>query len=469
MVFNSYTFALFCPVVLAVYWRLRFRAQNVFLVLASYVFYAAWDPRFLVLMWFTTGVDFLVGRALDGTDDERRRKRILTLSIAVNLGVLALFKYFNFFVDSGAAVLRQLGLEANPPVLQVLLPIGISFYTFHGISYTVDVYRRHVPAVKDLVVFAAFVAYFPQLVAGPIGRAEVQLPQFQRPRPRPTRDQVWTALTTIALGFVKKIAIADALAPWVNETFAGAADKGALTLLMGAYAFALQIYGDFSGYTDIARGVSQLFGISLLENFRQPYLSRSVTEFWQRWHISLSTWLRDYLYIPLGGNRGGRVATARNLMLTMLIGGLWHGAAWTFVAWGALHGAYLVLERLLGVPSRRAGRQPPSRRLLWTLGTFHAVVVGWVFFRAADLQGAIDYLVGIASLRPGGIEWSLLITLAISGSIALTLDLLSAAGRADDAVRRVAPAPRGLLLGAMLVVVLVISGGAREQFIYFQF
>ena len=370
MFFNSYTFALFCPLVLLLYWKLGHRGQNRLLVVASYVFYGAWDPRFLLLMWFTTGVDYFVGRGLGRISEQRSRRRLLTTSIVVNLGVLGVFKYFNFFVDSGTSLLNGLGLGANPPVLQILLPVGISFYTFHGISYTVDVYRRLVPPVRDPVVFAAFVAYFPQLVAGPIGRAEVQLPQFLHPRTRPDRNTVWSALTTILVGFIKKIAIADALAPFVNETFADIGSKGAITLVLAAVAFSLQIYGDFSGYTDIARGVSQLFGISLLENFRQPYFSASITEFWQRWHISLSTWLRDYLYIPLGGSRGSSVVTYRNLMLTMLIGGLWHGAAWTFVVWGALHGVYLVVERAAGTAARRAIAAPWWRRLWWVTSTF---------------------------------------------------------------------------------------------------
>ena len=332
MVFNSYAFALFLPIVLGGYWLLKgHRRQNAWLLVASYVFYGAWDVRFLLLMWFTTLVDFFVGKRLQREGDERTRRRVLALSLVVNLGVLATFKYFGFFTDSFASLASSVGVEVDPPTLQLLLPIGISFYTFHGISYTVDVYRRHIDAVDDLPTFAVFVAYFPQLVAGPIGRATIQLPQFQNDRELPDADHARSGAWLILIGLLKKIVIADSLAPLVNETWAAVETRSALALVLAAIGFSLQIYGDFSGYTDIARGVSRLFGIELLRNFDQPYLSRNITEFWRRWHISLSTWLRDYLYVPLGGNRKTARRTSFNLFATMLLGGLWHGAAWTFV------------------------------------------------------------------------------------------------------------------------------------------
>ncbi len=471
MYFNSYTFAVFCPVVLGLYWLLRHRQQNLMLVVASYVFYGFWDPRFLLLMWFTTSVDYFVGRALDNTDDERRRKRILSLSLLANLGVLGTFKYFDFFVGSATSLLGHLGLHADAPTLKLIVPVGISFYTFHGISYTMDVYRRRVPAMRDPVVFAAFVSYFPQLVAGPIGRAEVQLPQFEHPRVPPDLNTTLASLTTILVGFAKKVLIADAVAPFVNQLFGGDQVKGPITLLLGAYAFSLQIYGDFSGYTDIARGVSQLFGISLLENFRQPYFSASITEFWQRWHISLSTWLRDYLYIPLGGNRGTTNETYRNLLLTMLIGGLWHGAAWTFVVWGGAHGALLVLERLRSGPHGEVRRARTGwRRLVSTFITFNIVTALWIFFRAPSLHDAVSYFHRMLTPTSlSSIKWSLVMTLVMSGSLALVLDIAQAHSATDDALRHWAWPVRGAFVGALLVLFVVFSGTSRVPFIYFKF
>ena len=306
MTFNSLQYALFLPIVLLVYWQLKRRAQNVLLLIASYLFYGAFDWRFLGLLMISTGTDFVVGRLLEVTEDPRRRKRIFFISLAVNLGILGFFKYFNFFTADGARFLDQLGLNLSPPVLRVLLPVGISFYTFHGMSYTFDVYRRHIEPTHSLLNFAVFVAFFPQLVAGPIGRAHLQLPQFERDREKPDRQQVRRSVLLILIGLFKKVAIADMLSPYVNNAFSAPGVTSWLGLLVGVWAFAFQIYGDFAGYSDIARGSAFLLGIDLPVNFNQPYLSRSVTEFWRRWHISLSTWLRDYLYIPLGGNRAAR-------------------------------------------------------------------------------------------------------------------------------------------------------------------
>ena len=323
MVFNSLQYAVFLPVVFVVYWRLKRRGQNLFLLGASWLFYGLWDWRFLGLMWLTTAVDYTVGRYLAAHDDARQRKHAFAISLGLNLVVLGFFKYFNFFLGSAADLLDAVGLQANGPALRVLLPIGISFYTFHGISYTFDVYRRDIEPAHNVLDFAVFVAYFPQLVAGPIGRAHIQLPQFEHDRPPLRWEQARSGLALILLGLFKKIVIADALAPYVNDVFARPGDFSWITLVAGTWGFALQIYGDFAGYSDIARGSSRLLGIELPINFEQPYLSRNPTVFWRTWHISLSNWLRDYLYIPLGGNRGKRSATYRNLMLTMLIGGLY--------------------------------------------------------------------------------------------------------------------------------------------------
>ena len=465
MVFNSYAFAIFLPLVLGAYWLLRgHRRQNLLLLLASYVFYGAWDPRFLLLMWFTTLVDFAVGRRLQRESDDRTRRRVLAISLVINLGVLATFKYFGFFTDSFADFAGAFGLQVDPPTLQLLLPIGISFYTFHGISYTVDVYRRHIDAVDDLPTFAVFVAYFPQLVAGPIGRAQIQLPQFEHDRTPPDGDSARSGVWLVLIGLVKKIVIADSLAPFVNETFRLAGERSAVALVLGAIAFSLQIYGDFSGYTDIARGVSRLFGIELLRNFDQPYLSRNITEFWRRWHISLSTWLRDYLYVPLGGNRKTATRTSFNLFATMLLGGLWHGAAWTFVAWGALHGAFLMISHKRNRPIRTGLRSIPS-----VVITFGLVTFAWIFFRADTMTDALDYIRGIVTLQGGVTDWSLLVLLMLTGPLLLALDLAQRM-KGDDAFLASLPAPmQGVTVGAAVLLLVVFSGGAGEPFIYFQF
>ncbi len=469
MNFNSFQYALFLPAVFVVYWRLRHRGQLLLLLAASYFFYAQWDWRFLGLMMISTVTDYVVGRLLHATEDERRRRRLFGVSLLVNLGILGFFKYFNFFVDSAVRMLERRGLEATGPTLRILLPVGISFYTFHGISYTVDVYRRHIEPADNLLTFAVFVAYFPQLVAGPIGRAQLQLPQFSEERSYPDAEKRLSALLLIALGLFKKVVIADAVAPIVAGAFSKPNSAGALHLLLGAYAFAIQIYGDFSGYTDIARGSSRLLGIELIENFRQPYLSRNITEFWRNWHISLSTWLRDYLYIPLGGNRRGRLLTYRNLMLTMLLGGLWHGAAFTFVVWGGLHGAFLVGHRLMAERRRHEERESINWRedALRIVATFHLVCLAWIVFRADSLTEAWSYVTGILTLRPGPLPAS---ALAVLGPMLLVflIDVAQRAHRDDVWFRTWQPVPQGVVLGMFALGIIVFSGDV-VPFIYFQF
>jgi alginate O-acetyltransferase complex protein AlgI len=480
MVFNSFTYALFLPVVLVSYWVVRRRRpQNWLLLVASYIFYGAWDYRFLGLMWVSTLTDFAVGRLLESSTDEKRRKRIFLISLAVNLGILGFFKYFNFFTESSVELLQRFGVQADVPTLKILLPIGISFYTFHGISYTFDVYRRHIRATKNLVDFAVFVAYFPQLVAGPIGRAHVQLPQFENERIPPKYDDIRSAFFLILLGLFKKIAVADALAPLVDQTFAAAGTASAPRLMFGAYAFALQIYGDFSGYSDIARGSSRLFGIELLRNFEQPYLSRNMTAFWRTWHISLSTWLRDYLYVPIGGNRGSNFATYRNLILTMVLGGLWHGAAWTFVVWGLLHGVFLAVHRRF---SSRPGHSRDdqfrdgtvARPVRWRdvpsiVVTFHAVCFAWIFFRANSFAQAFDYILGLLTMRGGPVPSDLVVLVFGLGAAAFLIDLAQRNFRNETVVITWAPVARGLVYAALSLGIVVFSGGTPVPFIYFQF
>jgi len=475
MVFNSLQYLVFFPLVFVVYWQLKRRAQNILLLAASWFFYAMWDWRFLGLMLLTTGVDFAVGRYLAMEEDDRKRKLAFGLSLGLNLAVLGFFKYFDFFIGSAADLLRAMGLDASEPTLRILLPVGISFYTFHGISYTFDVYRRDIKAANSLLDFAVFVAFFPQLVAGPIGRAHIQLPQFENDRSPLRADQVKSGLALILLGLFKKVAIADALAPFVDETFTNATSSSWLVLLAGAYAFALQIYGDFAGYSDVARGSSRLLGIELPLNFEQPYLSRNITVFWRTWHISLSNWLRDYLYIPLGGNRGGRSKTYRNLMLTMVLGGLWHGAAWTFVAWGTLHGLYLCAHRAFterpggaGNAHNRVGRFTRAD-VLPAIGTFQLVVFAWIFFRAASFTQAFEVITGILTLQGGTTDAGAVFLVLLLGAVTIAIDVAQRNTGTHTPMLELRPVLQGGLYGLFVVAIVLFSGGETVPFIYFQF
>ena len=388
MLFNSFDFIWFFLAVYALYVILAHRAQNALLLVASYAFYAAWDARFLSLIALSTVVDFFCGRKIGQSNSQRTRRRLVTVSATVNLGLLGFFKYFNFFVDSAQAGLARLGYDVSPLHLDIVLPVGISFYTFQTMSYAIDVYRKKIEPARDFLDFAVYVAFFPQLVAGPIERAHRLLGQVTQPRDI-SKSHIQTGLWMIVYGYFKKVVLADNMAPLVAAAFDDPGSASPLTALTGVYAFALQIYGDFSGYSLIARGLAALMGFDLMQNFRMPYFATNPSDFWRRWHISLSTWLRDYLYIPLGGNRRGRGRTHVNLATTMLLGGLWHGAAWSFVAWGAFHGALLIGHRLL---TPILARIQPTRsyaaaawRAVRMLGFFHLVCLGWVLFRIEDL------------------------------------------------------------------------------------
>jgi D-alanyl-lipoteichoic acid acyltransferase DltB (MBOAT superfamily) len=392
MLFNSLEFVVFFLIVYASYLVLDHRRQNHLLLTASYVFYGAWDWRFLTLLWATTFVDYVVGLLLGRPGSERIRKLILTVSIIANLGVLGTFKYFNFFADSFTELAALFGLTLSPITLKIILPVGVSFYTFQSMSYTIDVYRRRLAPCKKLADFALYVAFFPQLVAGPIERVTRLLPQILQPR-AVTRDKIGTGLCLILLGFFKKVVVADSLAPTVDAIFSEQDGFTGPEVLVGTLFFAFQIYCDFSGYTDIARGLSRLLGFELMVNFKQPYFARSPSDFWRRWHISLSSWLRDYLYVPLGGNKHGRWLTYRNLMLTMLLGGLWHGAAWNFVLWGAYHGALLVGYRAFderinaaGPQARNGGLRFDGHAVAATIIMFAFTLYGWLLFRATSLH-----------------------------------------------------------------------------------
>ncbi len=387
MIFTTPQFVLFFLLFFGVYGVLGEKGRKRWLLFSSYAFYGTWDARFLLLIIGSTVLDFYVGRALTETDDARRRKRLVTLSVTANLGALGFFKYCDFFVQSAVAGLGALGIDVPAPVLGILLPVGISFYTFQTMSYTIDIYRRSLEPTESIQDFALYVAFFPQLVAGPIERASHLLPQLVE---LGKRKCDLSGLGLIALGCFKKAVIADQMASVVTASYADPSQTMTAALWLGTYAFAVQIYCDFSGYSDIAIGLGRLLGLDIVENFRSPYAAAGPSEFWRRWHISLSSWLRDYLYVPLGGNRGGWFFVRRNLMLTMLLGGLWHGAAWNFVLWGAFQGLLLIAFR----PKffRHLAERLDASRLripvmvLRRLAFFHLVCIGWALFRAQSLE-----------------------------------------------------------------------------------
>ncbi|UTW63225.1 MBOAT family protein [bacterium SCSIO 12741] len=400
MLFNSIDFAIFLPIVFALYWfatQKNLRLQNLLIVAASYVFYGWWDWRFLSLIIFSTIVDYTIGIKLKEEENQTKRKALLWTSILVNLGFLGFFKYYNFFQDNFISAFSFFGSEIKPNSLNIILPVGISFYTFQTLSYTIDVYKRKLEPTKDFIAFSAFVSFFPQLVAGPIERATNLLPQFYAKRTFDYSKAV-DGMRQILWGLFKKVVIADSCAEYANLIFNNSTDYSGSTLALGAFLFAFQIYGDFSGYSDIAIGTSRLFGFNLMRNFAFPYFARDIAEFWRRWHISLSTWFRDYLYIPLGGSRGGTMMQVRNTFIIFIVSGFWHGANWTFIAWGTLNAIYF-LPLLLTKNNRNhieivaQGRLLPSLRdLAFMLITFGLTVFAWIFFRAENMGHAFQYI-----------------------------------------------------------------------------
>jgi len=405
MLFNSIDFVVFLPLVFILYWFVlnkNLKAQNALLVVASYVFYGWWDWRFLSLILFSTLVDFIVGLQLGKEENQRKRKILLWTSILVNLGFLGFFKYFNFFLDNFVEAFTMLGMPFGTRALSIVLPVGISFYTFQTLSYSIDVYRRKLEPTRDFFSFAAFVSFFPQLVAGPIERATQLLPQFYKSRTF-NRNQAVDGLRQILWGFFKKVVIADNCAEYANLIFNNSADYGGSTLALGALFFAFQIYGDFSGYSDIAIGTSRLFGFNLMKNFAFPYFSRDIAEFWRRWHISLSTWFRDYLYIPLGGSHGGNWMKIRNTFIIFVVSGFWHGANWTFVVWGALNALYF-MPLLLFNRNRKNIEVVAQGKLAASFSditqiaiTFALTLIAFVFFRAENIGHAFRYLAEVFS------------------------------------------------------------------------
>ena len=468
MNFNSLEFFLFFPTLLLLY-TLVYRRQNartVLLLVASYLFYMSWNWKYAGIMLFSTALDYYLGLLMAGQERPDRRKLLVVVSVATNLAVLGVFKYFNFFMDVTAQAVTLFGSQIDLSFLhhRLLLPVGISFYTFQSLSYTIDVYRREIQPERNFLKFALFVSFFPQLVAGPIVRARDFLPQLQR-EPDISDDRIHTGFSLIFRGLFKKVIIADMLAGLgVDAVFADPGAFSSITLLFALYGYAFQIYCDFSGYTDIAIGSARILGYNLTVNFNRPYLAENIRDFWARWHISLSTWLRDYLYIPLGGNRGTRGRVRFNLIMTMLLGGLWHGAALNFVIWGLWHGVLLVAAR--GIDKRANARSSWSR--VWNrFATFHLVLFGWLLFRVESMEQFTQYAFGL--LR-GSVGMEL--TPLYFGVLALAaVSHFVSQAQVDRVLERFArmPAPVQAAAYALLVWVLVGATFGTPAFIYFQF
>jgi len=478
MLFNSVDFAIFLPIVFLLYWFVvskNLKRQNLLIVLASYLFYGWWDWRFLSLIIFSTLVDYTIGIQLSKQDKKHKRRLLLWISILVNLGFLGFFKYYNFFLDNFITAFSFFGNEIQPNTLNIILPVGISFYTFQTLSYTIDIYRKKLAPTKDLVAFSAFVSFFPQLVAGPIERATNLLPQFGKKRIF-AYHQALDGLRQIVWGLFKKVVIADNCADYANIIFNNSNEYSGSTLVLGAVFFAFQIYGDFSGYSDIAIGTSRLFGFNLRQNFAFPYFSRDIAEFWRRWHISLSTWFRDYLYIPLGGSRGGNWMKLRNTFVIFLVSGFWHGANWTFIAWGAIHALYF-LPLILFNKNRRnmdivaKGKIWPSISNLFSIAlTFGMTTLAWVFFRAKTIEEAFAYISDIFTLALFDFPTIHPAYLFILLIIFMAIEWMGREGKyALENLGLSWKKPVRLAMYYALVLMILWYSGKEQQFIYFQF
>ncbi|MDA8972525.1 MBOAT family protein [bacterium] len=527
MIFNSLPFFIFIGVFLPLYFTLKSKARLLLCLIGSYFFYGWWDYRFLSLVMFSTLIDYVVGLKLDKEEKGSKRKRLMLISILANLGFLGFFKYFNFFQESFISILNDMGMQAHPATLKILLPVGISFYTFQSMSYTIDVYWRKIKVEKDLIRFATFISFFPQLVAGPIVRARDFLPQFQKDRTF-LWDRLISGTGQVLWGFFKKVAIADSLAPYVDQCFQSPEGFSSSHLLIGIVFYSFQIYCDFSGYSDIAIGLARVMGFDFPHNFRTPYFSRNFSEFWQRWHISLSSWLKDYLYIPLGGNRGGSFGsvffivlplfllsifwsdsiqttliylsilvivsiitayhmrkseanmvkgfTYMNNMVTMLLGGLWHGASWVFYFWGFLHGTYLIIQRFLGKPFGHlmtALRFPkPLQQAIDILIVYFFTCLAWVFFRAPDFDVAITYIQGIASLESFTITSIVNKFLVLKGfiliGILLFVEISDFKFNYSQLIQK-SPTFRVMSFVILLWIIAFFGSFGANAFIYFQF
>ncbi|WP_320814523.1 MBOAT family O-acyltransferase [Flavobacterium sp.] len=483
MLFNSIDFAIFLPIVFVLYWfvtQKNLKLQNLLIVIASYVFYGWWDWRFLSLIIFSTLVDYIIGVLLSKEKSFSKRKMYLGISIVVNLGFLGFFKYYNFFLDNFITAFSFFGQSISRSGLNIILPVGISFYTFQTLSYSIDVYRKKLEPTKDFIAFSAFVCFFPQLVAGPIERATNLLPQFYKKRQFEYEKAV-DGMRQILWGLFKKVVIADNCAILVNTIFENQESYSGSSLLIGAFLFSFQIYGDFSGYSDIAIGTSRLFGFNLMQNFAFPYFSRDIAEFWRRWHISLSTWFRDYLYFPLGGSRGTVFKTVINVFIIFLVSGFWHGANWTFIVWGFVNVLFIIPSVIFKTNRNNLeivaqnSILPKWYEVLQIITTFVITALIWVFFRAKNLTEAFYYLSKIfsASLFQKPIinsnyitiKWLLILLLFL-----MTMEWLGRKGK--HALESIIPNCNGYLrwLFYLMIILMLVYFGAKEQsFIYFQF
>jgi alginate O-acetyltransferase complex protein AlgI len=474
MLFNSFIFFIFLGIVLPVFYLLPNRkSKNVFLLLASYFFYGYWDWRFCSLLALSSVIDYFVALQIDKNEDNIKRKNWLYVSLISNLGILALFKYFNFFVDSFQVLSQKFGVHLDYLHLNIILPVGISFYTFQTLSYTIDVYKRELKASNNFIDFSLFVSFFPQLVAGPIERATNLLPQVSRDF-GPTRTQIKEGLVLIVLGLIRKVLIGDTSGRFVDHIFGDLGQYKSIEILAGLVLFSVQIYADFSGYSHIARGTSKLLGIELMKNFEQPYLSMNITEFWRRWHISLSTWLKDYLYIALGGNKKGRNRTYVNLMLTMILGGLWHGASWNFVIWGGLHGTYLAVHKMfLGNKKVHAEKMDKLSvgNIFNVFITFILVLFAWLFFRSTSWDNTTLFFSKIIHWESS--EYALLFcTIAATFLIAtLVFDILEYVTGSHTYLLKIKSwgLKIGILSAMLLVTFIYMFQTDPAPFIYFQF
>lgn len=482
MLFNSIHFAIFLPIVFILYWFVfnrSIRIQNLFIVIVSYYFYGSWDWRFLSLIFLSTCVDYSVAVLLKNETKHRKRKILLWISVLLNLGVLGVFKYYNFFIENIISSFENFGFYINVSSLKIILPVGISFYTFQTLSYTIDVYKKKLEPTKDFVAFAAFVSFFPQLVAGPIERATNLLPQFYKKR-RFNYDNAVCGLKQILWGLFKKVVVADNCAEYVNLIFNSSESYSGGVLLLGAIFFSFQIYGDFSGYSDIAIGTSRLLGFNLMRNFAFPYFSRDIAEFWRRWHISLSTWFRDYVYIPLGGSRGNNIKQVRNTFVIFILSGFWHGANWTFIAWGLLNALYfmplLIFKRNrqnLNIVAK--GKIFPSIREALNISiTFFITVVAWVFFRAENISHAYKYISKIFSksffqeFYLDDLRHAIMYCFYI-----VVFVVIEWIGRENEfAIEKIGIKYNSILRWGfyyMLIIFVLFYFGKEEEFIYFQF
>lgn len=481
MLFNSLSFALFLPVVFTLYWLLdkkSLRAQNMLLLLSSFFFYGCWDYRFMFLLMFSIALDYYSGIRIHEAKGRGHKLAWLWLSIGINLGFLAVFKYYNFFARSMSDLFNLVGWHADFGLLNIILPVGISFYTFHGVSYIIDIYNDRITPERNFVNYAVFVSFFPLLVAGPIERATHLLPQIQRKREF-SAEAASDGLRRILWGLFKKVVIADNCADYANTIFNNPGGQSGITLFMGALFFTFQIYCDFSGYSDIALGTAKMLGIDLLQNFNYPYFSRDIAEFWRRWHISLSSWFRDYLYIPLGGSRGSRWNKIKNTFIIFVVSGFWHGANWTFIAWGALNACYFIPLQLLDKNRNNLdivakGRYLPNLRETFSmLVTFLLTVLAWIFFRAESMHAALSYLGGVFSRRWNVMpvmEGKTILILGLTGLFFLVewigREHPFALHRLDLRVRN--QAVRWGIYASIITMIILLTG-KEQQFIYFQF